>query len=104
MPFYNLRKLHFALKPFYEKRGIKARTYSWILWNWFVLNRPPHTDWDKSPEQSSPPKERDRSRRRLSSACDGDSRVPSPARVWHAGARLRFSGDRSARCYQPQMS
>ncbi len=49
VPFYNLRKLHFALRPLYDRHGMKARTYREILWKWFVLNRPPHTDWDKTP-------------------------------------------------------
>ncbi|MCB9882030.1 MAG: fatty acid desaturase [Planctomycetes bacterium] len=46
VPFYNLRKLHFALKPFFDKRGMKGATYSRILWDWYVLNKTPHTNWD----------------------------------------------------------
>ena len=45
VPFYNLRRLHLALRPFYEREGIRAHTYREIVWGWFVLNRAPHTDW-----------------------------------------------------------
>ncbi|MBK9385008.1 MAG: fatty acid desaturase [Planctomycetes bacterium] len=46
VPFYNLRRLHFALQGFYAQRGLRACTYSWILWQWFVKNRAPHTNWN----------------------------------------------------------
>ena len=46
VPFYNLRKLHMILRPMYAELGLKPRTYREILWNWFVLNRAPHTNWD----------------------------------------------------------
>ncbi len=46
VPFYNLRKLHLALCPLYERLGIPRRTYRWLVWSWFVLNRRPHTNWD----------------------------------------------------------
>ncbi len=48
VPFYKLRKLHHALRPLYARLGLKPRTYREILWGWFVLNRPPHTDWEKA--------------------------------------------------------
>src|SRR5262245_61693503 len=46
VPFYHLRKLHFALQPFYDRLGVQRRTYREIVWQWFVLNRAPHTDWE----------------------------------------------------------
>lgn len=47
VPMYNLRRLHFALRPVYERHDLKNRTYRWLLWKWFVENRQPHTDWDE---------------------------------------------------------
>jgi len=49
VPFYNLRKLHMRLRPLYDKLGVKGHTYREIVWQWFVLNRTPHTDWEKAP-------------------------------------------------------
>ncbi len=49
VPFYNLRKLHMRLRPLYDELGVKRHTYREIVWQWFVLNRTPHTDWDKAP-------------------------------------------------------
>jgi fatty acid desaturase len=46
VPFYNLRKLHMRLRPLYERLGLKPHTYREIVWQWFVLNRAPHTDWE----------------------------------------------------------
>jgi fatty acid desaturase len=48
VPFYNLRKLHLRLRPLYAQLGIKPHTYREIVWEWFVKNRPPHADWDKT--------------------------------------------------------
>jgi len=45
VPLYNLRRLNRALTPFFESRGVPARSYSWLLWEWLVRNRAPHTDW-----------------------------------------------------------
>jgi fatty acid desaturase len=45
VPFYNLRRLHMALGPFYRERGMTPTTYPRILWQWFVRNRPPHANW-----------------------------------------------------------
>ncbi|MDQ7007101.1 MAG: fatty acid desaturase [Acidobacteriota bacterium] len=45
VPFYNLRRLNVALEPFYEDIGHPAVTYRQLLWQWFVRNRRPHTDW-----------------------------------------------------------
>jgi fatty acid desaturase len=46
VPFYNLRRLHFRLRPLYVRLGLRAYRYREIVWRWFVLNRPPHTDWE----------------------------------------------------------
>jgi fatty acid desaturase len=46
VPFYNLRKLHMILRPMYKDLGLQPQTYRKILWEWFVLNRAPHTNWD----------------------------------------------------------
>jgi len=53
VPFYNLRKVHLRLRPLYDRLGIKRHTYREILWNWFVLNRAPHTNWDGSVSSGS---------------------------------------------------
>jgi fatty acid desaturase len=45
VPLYNLRRLNRALEPFFERRGIPARSYGWLLWQYLVINRKPHTDW-----------------------------------------------------------
>jgi fatty acid desaturase len=45
VPFYNLPRLQKLLMPFYEKRGITARTYGELVWSYLILNRKPHTDW-----------------------------------------------------------
>lgn len=48
VPFYNLPALHRALRPFYEKIGLRPRTYRELLWNWLILNRAPHTNWARA--------------------------------------------------------
>ncbi len=45
VPFYNLRALHFLLRPFFDSIGARPTGYGRLLWLWFVENRPPHTDW-----------------------------------------------------------
>jgi fatty acid desaturase len=45
VPFYHLPRLQRALVPFYERRGTRWRTYSQLLYGWFVENRAPHTNW-----------------------------------------------------------
>lgn len=45
VPFYNLPRLQKLLLPFYEKRGIVARTYGELVWRYLILNRKPHTEW-----------------------------------------------------------
>ncbi len=46
VPFYNLPALQRALAPFYERRGMRWRTYSGLLRDWFVRNCAPHTNWN----------------------------------------------------------
>jgi fatty acid desaturase len=48
VPFYRLPALHRALEPFYAEKGMRKRTYGSILVDWFVRNRPPHTDWART--------------------------------------------------------
>jgi fatty acid desaturase len=45
VPFYNLRKLHLRLRPLFSRLGLKPHSYGHIVWDWFVRNRAPHTDW-----------------------------------------------------------
>lgn len=52
VPFYNLPKLQQLLLPFYEKRGITPRTYPSLVWNYLILNRKPHTNWDDVPHSA----------------------------------------------------
>ena len=54
VPFYNLRRLHLQLRPLYDRLGVKRHTYREIVWNWFVLNRAPHTDWDRATTPAGP--------------------------------------------------
>lgn len=50
VPFYNLPRLHRALRPFFAARGIQARTYGGLLFDWLVRNRVPHTRWHPDPQ------------------------------------------------------
>ena len=45
VPFYNLPALHRALRPFFDARGMRTRTYSGLLVDWLLRNRTPHTRW-----------------------------------------------------------
>ncbi len=45
VPFYNLRRLHFALRPFFDSIGWKPVTYGRLFRAWIFENRAPHTDW-----------------------------------------------------------
>lgn len=45
VPFYNLRRLHFALVPFFDSVGWQAVGYGRLLHGWFVENQAPHSDW-----------------------------------------------------------
>jgi beta-carotene hydroxylase len=55
VPFYNLPRLQKLLTPFYEKRGMVARSYGELVWRYLILNRRPHTNW--TPEPSGAPVE-----------------------------------------------
>ena len=55
VPFYNLRKVHMRLRPLYDRLGLKPHTYREIVWQWFVLNRAPHTDWEHAAVPPGPP-------------------------------------------------
>jgi fatty acid desaturase len=54
VPFYNLRKVHMRLRPLYQGLGLKPHTYREIVWQWFVLNRAPHTDWERASSPLGP--------------------------------------------------
>jgi fatty acid desaturase len=54
VPFYNLRRLHMRLRPLYDQLRVSRHTYREIVWQWFVLNRAPHTDWEKAPLADPP--------------------------------------------------
>jgi fatty acid desaturase len=45
VPLYNLRRLHFALRPFFDSIGWKPVTYRRLFYEWIVKNRAPHTNW-----------------------------------------------------------
>lgn len=45
VPAYRLPALRRALQPFFDRREIASRGYWGLLWDWFVRNRAPHTDW-----------------------------------------------------------
>lgn len=45
VPFYNLPRLQRLLMPFYESRGMVARSYGELVWRYLILNRKPHTNW-----------------------------------------------------------
>jgi fatty acid desaturase len=52
VPFYNLRELHMKLRPLYARLELKPQTYREIVWQWFVLNRAPHTNWAVAGQQA----------------------------------------------------
>jgi fatty acid desaturase len=45
VPCYRLPALRGLLTPFFAQRGIHARSYAGLLWDWFVKNATPHTRW-----------------------------------------------------------
>ncbi len=45
VPFYHLRRLNRQLQPFFTQIGHANRTYLQILYGWFILNKPAHTNW-----------------------------------------------------------
>lgn len=48
VPFYRLGRLNRMLQPFFTREGIHSRSYTGLLVDWFIRNRPPHTAWKKS--------------------------------------------------------
>jgi len=45
VPFYNLRRLHVALRPFFDSIGWEPVGYGTLLHGWFIENKAPHSDW-----------------------------------------------------------
>src|SRR5262249_51760426 len=45
VPFYNLRRLHFALRPFFDSIGWKPVSYARLFRAWIFENQAPHTNW-----------------------------------------------------------
>ena len=45
VPFYHLRRLHFALRPFFDEIGWKPTTYARLFRAWIFENKAPHTNW-----------------------------------------------------------
>ena len=45
VPFYNLRKLHFALRPFFASIDWQPTTYSRLFRMWIFENKVPHSNW-----------------------------------------------------------
>lgn len=54
VPAYRLPALRRALDPFFARRGITSRRYGSLMWDWFVRNMPPHTDWRPSAHSPAP--------------------------------------------------
>jgi fatty acid desaturase len=55
VPFYRLPALQRALVPFYQRHAMRWRSYSGLLFDWFVNNCAPHTDWQaRKPPVSRP--------------------------------------------------
>jgi fatty acid desaturase len=45
VPLYNLRRLHFALRPFFQEIDWAPTTYGRLFRAWIFQNKTPHTDW-----------------------------------------------------------
>ncbi len=45
VPFYNLTKLHRLMRDCQVSRQNHDRGYRYLLWNWLIRNRAPHTRW-----------------------------------------------------------
>ncbi len=45
VPFYNLPRLRRLLDPYFQKKGMRPRSYAELLHGFLMLNRRPHTDW-----------------------------------------------------------
>jgi fatty acid desaturase len=48
VPLQHLPELNRRLRPFWAEIGLESRSYSRLLWKWFVENRAAHTDWSSS--------------------------------------------------------
>ena len=48
VPFYHLPALHRSLQSFFDKHGMRKRTYGGLLWDWLVRNKTPHTRWENA--------------------------------------------------------
>lgn len=48
VPLYRMAALNRLLRPFFAARGVENRTYSGLLFDWFVRNKTPHTDWHQN--------------------------------------------------------
>ena len=53
VPFYQLRRLNRELTPFFEKEGIRERTYRGLLYDWFV--RQPQAPHELARLRPAPP-------------------------------------------------
>ena len=45
VPFYRLPEVQRALRPFYERKQMRWRTYCQLVRGWIVDNNAPHTNW-----------------------------------------------------------
>lgn len=54
IPFYRLPQVQRALVPFYERKGMRWRTYGELVYGWLVENHAPHTDWAEEPGIPTP--------------------------------------------------
>ncbi len=55
VPFYRLPALQRELAPFYERHGMRWRSYGGLLYGWLVRNQAPHTNWSASQPPAAPP-------------------------------------------------
>jgi hypothetical protein len=47
--------VHKLLQPFYQKRGMKAYSYSELWYRYIILNGAPHTAWETVSTQQEQP-------------------------------------------------
>jgi len=69
------------LRPLYDRLGVKRHTYREIVWQWFVLNRAPHTDWEKAGGKPTGPSTPTTHEDRTHSAPPEDRRVAARVAV-----------------------
>lgn len=55
VPLYNLPRLNRVLEPFFDRRGIPARSYAWLAWQYLLVNRRPHTLWVPEEDRNGEP-------------------------------------------------